>query len=295
MTTTQLSCLKCVVEEGGVTKAALRLGVTQPAVSQQLQLLAAELGCQLFHRRGKHYELTSDGRFAYEKAKAILSEMEGLPDALRSRRGQVSGTVRIGSAQVAAKTVVGDAIHGMSRRYSDVKFSLLETGSRHLPELVLKSQIDLGVGIVATKPRGIRFEALFTGRMLLICSRKDKLSSRESISRRDLRELNLIRHSREDPARALGFDLYGEKEEDSSFRLEAMNTETIISYVKRNLGVALALSYVIDWLKPSGISTIELEDEVEVQWGIMSDPTRRLPKAAEVFIDTLRERLSKGR
>lgn len=292
MTTIQLACFRCFVEEGSVTKAARRLCVTQPAVSQQIRLLAGDLGCELFHRRGHHVELTPDGEFVYEKAKSILSELESLPQELRSRGRQIIGTVRVGSGQIAAKTVVADAVHSMIEDYPDVSFSLFETNSSNLPELVLNSRIDLGVGILPQARKGIRSEKLLTGRLLLICSQQNPLSSRQSISRCELRKLNMIRHSKENSARVIAFDLYGENDAESHFRLEAMNVETILSYVQRDMGVALATNYSIEWLKPAGIATVEIEDDVEIAWGVMSDASRPVSKVANVFVEKLKEQFS---
>ena len=170
MTTTQLSCFRCLVEEGSVTRAARRLCVTQPAVSQQLRLLEEDLGCELYRQHGRHIELTPDGEYLYERAKRILSELDRLPDGVRSRGKQAIGRVRIGSGQVAAKTVIRDTIHDILQQYPDISFSLFETNSSSLPELIRKSRIDLGVGIVVTRHKGIHFEQLLTGRLLLICS-----------------------------------------------------------------------------------------------------------------------------
>jgi LysR family nitrogen assimilation transcriptional regulator len=287
MNTTQLSCFRCLVEEGSVTQAARRLCVTQPAVSQQLRLLTEELGCELYHRHGRRIELTADGEFVYQKAKGILSELDGLPQELRSRGRKVIGNVRIGCGQVAAKTVVGDTIHAMVEPYREVSFSLFETSSSRLPELLLKSQIDLGIGIPPDNRNGLRFQQLLTGRLLLICAQGNPLSSKPVISRRDLCKLSLIRHSQENTVRAVAFELYGEGDAETTFRLEAMNAETIIAYVRRNLGVALATSHTIDWLQPEGIATVELEETVQIPWGVMTDASRPSSKAARVFVERL--------
>jgi DNA-binding transcriptional LysR family regulator len=180
----------------------------------------------------------------------------------------------------------------MSQRYPEVSFSMLETYSSNLPELLLKSKIDLAAGILSQGRSDLRVEKLLTGRLLLICSKRAALSARRSISRRELRKLNLIRHSMQNTARGIAYEMYGEAEVKGRFHLEAMNSETIISYVRRNMGVALATSYMIDWLKPAGIATIELEDSIDIPWGVMSDPSRPMSKAATVFIDKLRDRFS---
>jgi DNA-binding transcriptional LysR family regulator len=292
MTIVQLACFRCFVEEKSVTKAARRLYVTQPAVSQQLHLLAENMGCELFHRRGSHIELTPEGEFVYEKAKRILTELDGLRDELESRGSKVVGKVRVGSGQVAAKTILGDVVHDMSREYPEVSFSLLETNSSNLPQLILRSRIELGMGILPERSKGLCLEKLLTGRLVLVCSQENGLSSRASISRSELRTLNLIRHGRENTARRIAYDLYGKDDDGHGFRLEAMNTETIMSYVQRNMGVALATSYILEWLGLTGLATVELEEETEIPWGIMSDAARPLSKAATVLIGKLRNRFS---
>ena len=289
MNLTQLACFKCFVEEKSMTKAAQRLHVTQPAVSHQVRLLAEGLECRLYHRRGNHIELTPDGEFVYEKAKGILWEVDGLRDELRSRSGRVCGRLRLGSGQVAAKTVLRDAVHGMMQDYPDMSFSLFETSSSSLSDLLLQSRIDLGVGILPQNNPSIRTQKLVTGRMLLVCSERNPLSARKSISRRDLRQLDLIRHSRENTARSIVAGLYGEEEVRGTFSLEAMNSETVLSYVQSDMGVALATSLIIEWLRPAGIATIEIEDGIEIPWGIMSDASRSMSKAATTFVDKLTE------
>jgi len=292
MTIVQLACFRCFVEEQSVTKAARRLHVTQPAVSQQIHLLAENLGCALFHRSGSSFELTAQGEFVYERAKGILSQVEGLREEIGSYGDKIVGKVRIGSGQLAAKTILADAVHELSAEYPEVSFSLFETYSSNLPELIRRTRVDLGIGILPRNAKGLRPVKLLSGRLVLICSQRNALSSRASISRSELRKLNLIRHSRENMARAIAYELYGEDEMSGKFRLEAMNTETIMSYVQRDLGVALASSYTIEWLNPSGIATVELEEETEIPWGIMSDASRPLSKAAEVLVEKLTQRFS---
>lgn len=289
MTLSQLSCFRAFVEERSVTEAARRLGVTQPAVSQQLQQLSEALGCDLYHRHGSKFTLTAEGWAAYERAKRILTELDLLEDDIRSRDGNVVGTVRIGSGQVAAKTVLSDTIQAMMTAHPRVSFSLVETHSSALPDLIRHSRVDLGIGILPRADRGLRLQQLLSGRLLLICSSKHELSARRSISRHELKNLSLIRHSREHTTRIIAYELYGEDRVAGNFQLEVMNTETIIHYVQRDMGVALASSYAIAWLNPSDIATIEIEESADIPWGVISDAARPLSAAARVFVETLKQ------
>jgi DNA-binding transcriptional LysR family regulator len=65
-----------VAEEGHFTRAAERLGMAQPPLSQQVQKLEREIGAQLFHRLTRGVELTDAGRVLYEDARRIVSDVE---------------------------------------------------------------------------------------------------------------------------------------------------------------------------------------------------------------------------
>jgi len=55
------------------------------------------------------------------------------------------------------------------------------------------------------------------------------------------------------------------------------------------MGVALASSYTVEWLRPTGIAVVELDEETEIPWGVTSDASRPLTRAAKVLVDRLRE------
>ena len=77
-----------VAHDGNLTRAALRLHVSQSAVSMQIQKLEAELGHALFERRGKQLLLTEAGRIALDHADAIFARGDELESALQERGKQ---------------------------------------------------------------------------------------------------------------------------------------------------------------------------------------------------------------
>ncbi|MGE0446526.1 MAG: LysR family transcriptional regulator [Vicinamibacterales bacterium] len=91
-----------VAHEGHLTRAAARLNVSQSAVSVQIARLEAELGQQLFERRGRRLDLTEAGRIALDHADAIFSISRDLASTLRET-GQRRQVLRVGSVSTLSR------------------------------------------------------------------------------------------------------------------------------------------------------------------------------------------------
>ncbi len=84
-----------VVETGGITKAAEKLFVTQPAVSKQLHQLEQELGVRLFKKSGRTLELTDFGREFYELSTSFKENLNSLVETYKSHEPILQGSLRI--------------------------------------------------------------------------------------------------------------------------------------------------------------------------------------------------------
>ena len=86
-----------VVDAGGVSKAALRLRMTQPALGRQIRDLERELGVRLFDRIGRRVQLTAEGEELLRGARALLSDAESLVERGRALTTGTTGLLRVGS------------------------------------------------------------------------------------------------------------------------------------------------------------------------------------------------------
>src|SRR5437667_1401564 len=104
----QLHVFLEVAETGSFSAAAIRLHLTQPGVSQQIRALERHLGAQLFVRRGHGVELTAAGFDLLDPARRIINLSETTERTLMSRRGEVSGRIRLGCALASAPFIIGE-------------------------------------------------------------------------------------------------------------------------------------------------------------------------------------------
>lgn len=123
----QLRYFVAVAEEGHVTRAAEKLGIGQPPLSQQIKALELQLGHKLFRRRPRGVELTACGRVLFLEARDILGRLEQAERAVRRAGRGEAGELRLGMAPTAPlHPFVPAVIRGFRDTHPDVTVGLDE-------------------------------------------------------------------------------------------------------------------------------------------------------------------------
>ncbi|MGY2046698.1 LysR family transcriptional regulator [Methylobacterium sp. JK268] len=149
-------------EELHFTRAAQRLGVAQPALSQQIRQLEDELGTQLFHRLTRGVELTEAGRAFLPFARAALAASEeGAAAARRAAKGEL-GELRIGFTSSASfNPIVTGTIGRFRDAYPEMDLALQEQVTTVLLRSLREGRIQLAfVRAAADETEGLRRTAL---------------------------------------------------------------------------------------------------------------------------------------
>ena len=161
-----------VVERRSFSQAAERLGVTQPAVSLQIQALEKRLGTQLLDRSGRRVEPTEAGMRLYRGAQRLLALEEQV--RRRGRRGR-RRRARAGRFEIGASTGPAGScsshllceFQARSTRELHVVLSVFDTGT--IVERVAARELELGVVGAARRHRGVVFEPFFRDEVILAC------------------------------------------------------------------------------------------------------------------------------
>jgi DNA-binding transcriptional LysR family regulator len=140
----QLQYFVAVAEELHFGRAAERLGIAQPPLSQQIQKLEESLGATLFHRTSRHVELTDAGAMLLDEARIISQRIESLRRAVHHRGGNFAGSIDVGAVTPVLDTFLPDLIHKFTAKHPGVRVSLHEKRSAEQIEAVRNGLLDLG-------------------------------------------------------------------------------------------------------------------------------------------------------
>jgi len=161
MDTRQLAAFCEVVERRSFSEAASRLGVTQPAVSQQVRALEQRLGQQLLDRSGRRVEPTEAGLRLYSGAQRMLALEEQLLDELAEPDAPLRGTLELGASTGPAAIVLPLLLCEFQRANAGVAVSLSISDTQTVVDRVAERELELGVVGAARRHRGVVFEPFF--------------------------------------------------------------------------------------------------------------------------------------
>ena len=171
----QLEYFVAVARHRHFGRAADAAYVTQPALSQQVRRLEAELGVSLLRRTSRGVELTPAGADLLAHAETILAEVSGARSAMDEHAGVVRGAVRV-AATAADAVRLTEVIAAFHREHPGVRIALRQASAAEALELVRSGAVDLAVLSLAGDPGGLTVTSLAEEPLRLIVEPGDALA-----------------------------------------------------------------------------------------------------------------------
>jgi DNA-binding transcriptional LysR family regulator len=137
-----------VVRQGGFTRAAEALNVTQSAVSKMVRQLEDHLGAPLLIRGSQGIRLTDAGHLAYERGVKILEGICTLKADMDALQGLTRGSLRLGLPPMVGGSFFPLVLRAFRQRYPDVILTVVECGGRRIRDLILSGDVDVGVTLL---------------------------------------------------------------------------------------------------------------------------------------------------
>lgn len=178
METRKLAGFVRTVETGSITRAAAELGLAQPALSQHLASLEAELGVKLLDRTRRGVTPTAAGQAVYSRAQLALRIVADLREAAQQKSTDMRGTVPIGLLPTVASRLVQNLVEQVQASHPQIRLQFAITG-----EIALMQEIEAGrldIAILSQRPADpdVLSKKLPSEQLFVLASKKLQLKSR---------------------------------------------------------------------------------------------------------------------
>jgi LysR family transcriptional activator of glutamate synthase operon len=237
----QLRYLVALADECHFTRAAAREHIAQPALSQQIRRLEAEVGLALVERTTRKVALTGAGELLVARARHILSELEAAQAELQTLAGVQGGRLSVGALHTMGPVDLSLLLASFHRDHPGVELTVREQSSEELAELLRDDVVDLAFLSVTERiqRRGLELYPLVSEDLVAVVPAQHPLAGRDVVRLVELagepfiafRTGSRLRELLDSGAAELGFE--------PRIALESNESRRIRSLVSGGLGVAI--------------------------------------------------------
>ena len=181
-----------VAEAESFSRAADRLGISQPSVSQQMRDLEAGLRVPLFQRRGKRILLTPKGLIFQEHARTVLRQLENFLEELNRGPGQLRGALHLGVVPVLNVPLVPHLLGLFIADHPAISVVVEEISSTDIETALEEGRMDVGLGFMTRYSPNLRYERLCTDEFALIVSEAHPWAKRRIVPFSELHQQRLL-------------------------------------------------------------------------------------------------------
>ncbi|CAI8808930.1 Transcriptional regulator [Brevibacillus sp. IT-7CA2] len=228
-----------VCDQLSYSKAAQKLHISQPSLSNAIKNLEQEVGSPLLERNTRKMELTDAGKILYQKSLVLLSQMNMLKKEMEEVKLTGSGDLIIGIIE-SVKHWIPKVIRGYQGRFPSINIKLIEVLSgKAVKESLRKYHTHLLITNQFTDEEDIELFPLYDERLMLVLHKDHPLAQKETVRLKDLASEPFIIstegfQTREDILTAFSFE-----QVNPQIKFEIERFETALTLVRENLGVTI--------------------------------------------------------
>ena len=229
-----------IAESGTFTAGALRVHITQAAISMQIRQLENELGARVFVRAPRHVILTEAGEHLLQRARQILREHDAALDEIAELAGAERGRLRIGSASAMILTdPLPKILKELRRQHPAAEVAVISGTSGALVDQILAGELDIAFVSLPVDVRGIQTERLSEDQLVAIASPRHKLAKQRTISAYTLAGEKLILGERGGNTRRLIDQFFAQAGVSLHVAMELSRQAAIRRMVEEDMGVGI--------------------------------------------------------
>lgn len=275
-----------VAEEQHFSRAAERLGISQPPLTEHVQTLERELGTTLFERTTRRVTLTEDGQNFLPHARRILADIDRCAEVIRDARWKGMRTLRVGMLHAHAYTFLPKLLSSWAQETPDIRLTLVEQVTQDQTAVLLAGEVDLAFVREPIQEGDIAVTRLFTEPYWVALPERWETSKKNTMPVADLNGLRMIgfpSHHNSGSTRALFRDFFIKHKVKTADFLQVKTMHAALALVAAEQGFCPVPKSQCD-LKLYGVKYLPFE-EVAPQLSVaIAYPAALVNDAAQNFI-----------
>ena len=265
-----------IVEEGNITKAAQKLHISQPPLSNQLKALEEELGVKLIERGSRKVTLTDVGNLLYKRGKDMVNVFE-------------STLNEVGAVSTCNQFIPNELISPYAKQYPKVKFELYEGNTYEVVDMIERGIVDIGVVRTPFNSENLCCLNLRTEPMVVVVNKNGEkfgFEYREKIDLKDLDGKPIVIYRRYEK---LIMDVLQLNKVKANIYCLNDDSRTTIAWAQAGLAIGIVPKSIIDNSNKE-IEVYELDEEaLKTQISVAWMENKYLPRSARNLLDMIRK------
>jgi DNA-binding transcriptional LysR family regulator len=247
LSTDHLRAFIAVFDENGFSNAAIKLHLSQSAVSTQVRLLEQRIGSTLFDRSKRPPRLTEVGRTVLNFGKQLVNATGDLERYLQEFSSGVSGEVKVGAISSISAHLLIPIVNRLLQNSPELKISITAQSRSLLYDAVRQSAVDFAIVLSDEKPTNLKVGVLRKERLCFAVSPNHFLRSKRSVTIRDLKAARFV-HSLKgrEYTKMIERLLEGIGLKDVTVAMRVSNWESIQEAARAGIGIAVLPDFVIE-------------------------------------------------
>lgn len=278
-----------IVEEGNITKAAQKLHISQPPLSNQLKALEEELGVKLIERGSRKVTLTDVGNLLYKRGKDMVNVFESTLNEVEDFKSGIEGVLKIGAVSTCNQFIPNELISPYAKQYPKVKFELYEGNTYEVVDMIERGIVDIGVVRTPFNRENLCCLNLRKEPMVVVVNKNGEkfgFEDREKIDLKDLDGKPIVIYRRYEK---LIMDVLQLNKVKANIYCMNDDSRTTIAWAQAGLAIGIVPKSIIDNSNKE-IEVYELdEEELKTQISVAWMENKYLPISARNLLDMIRK------